>query len=1294
MNDSAPATPASTVKTPSDSVTPASTSTPQYSDAYVAADALFACDPDCDRVEWLKICGGYVAAGGNEHDWLNWSRQSAKFNESDAKTAWSKNAKTKRVNAGSLFHIAIERGWQNPNGNNSNRNNYPRRRATRSIIPPVVKATAPVASSELPAKILAMAKPVVSHEYLTAKKIPTEYASGWRVISIATVLKITRAKSLRGKKCNLTGDLLVVPVHNFATGELQTLQFIDPTGNKGFLAAHGAKGGVFYCMPMPDAQFTGTIYIAEGVATALTICVASGQPTIAAMSLGSAAKTYQATQWRYPFATIVWCGDVGKTGGMATDKSLLECAPLAVCPDSAIDGYDFNDLYRDHGADAVVARLKTAEVISARDPIDASGRGAALVALQENPDDLNIRRAIDSYIGMVPCHKSMATVASTIAENAPDTPIEKIQQEINNRWHGVWNDDPALRIRGVKSSFARRAKLTGIELTGFDAALKASRQHRTDHPEVLCHLIKAPHGSGKTYHFARHEFNGYQRVVWVSHLISLVANTAAMLDADRYDQIRSTSDHVVTTLHSVLIGYIKASIEQADLIVIDEAAHVLAVLHDRHNSTITTKAREIADFLFQQLRAKPSILLDADLSDFDAAVLDQYGIKTASFNVKTDNVTPLEITLHRSVGNTILSVITAIQSGTAVLIAADNAGNAGVLDCILRQQGIENGLLITGRAGETTTFEPDVQRFLKEPDKTAREMALPYVIYTPAVESGLSINNPYWQRHFGIYGGHIKPADFAQMIRRDRTATRFEIAIDGTGFNPARSSQQELIANIRYANIANAVLLGEAPNYAEFSDFENIRLAYEGKANAHCHLYAQELFLQLENLGHNVTVEYEFAAFSWEQQSFHEWFSAHRQHHTASIASEIAQHDPIDADSASDLKKQRHITRVESQQLLGFEISKVLKVEQRAITALDIDLYADGAIKRRIENFAVALHGTDPAWVASDLQEIENNSPRDHRSHRALRAKAIATVVGILREHGLDIASGSGRITAASAARCFAAIKTTELARRGGLTVALGVRFGDVTDHIKWLQGLLSKFGLWLDGERITDQSGNRWREYTIAHPPKVGTSGRVRVAGFLKMNTLATALADVTKAPLDSSLDKNIKPSVQWQQINTIPPLVVPPPPVAISNPVESKDHERRALDADAVPTVTPVPTVVPDPDAGCIAWLQATQGYDATDIATVLGNPDLLTILRADYERATGIATEPTTPVPLPIPTCREYATSAQSDRQCLIPVATCGQPAVAKWWQRVRDLPLTEALQVQVDSFLTRGIDLATG
>jgi putative DNA primase/helicase len=98
---------------------------------------------------------------------------------------------------------------------------------------------------------------------------------------------------------------LVVPLRD-CVGELWSVQFIAPSGEKRFLAGGRTKG--LYC-PVGKGPVTGQLLISEGWATAASLHMATGFPVAAALSANNLEPVGRSMREKYPSAKITICGD-------------------------------------------------------------------------------------------------------------------------------------------------------------------------------------------------------------------------------------------------------------------------------------------------------------------------------------------------------------------------------------------------------------------------------------------------------------------------------------------------------------------------------------------------------------------------------------------------------------------------------------------------------------------------------------------------------------------------------------------------------------------------------------------------------------------------------------------------------------------------------------------------------------------------------------------------------------------------------------------------------------------------
>ena len=145
-------------------------------------------------------------------------------------------------------------------------------------------------------------------------------------------------------KINQSGQL-VIPMLN-ADGNIQSLEFIGDNGFKKIMPGTKAAGA-FTPLGFPRGQSPDQIIIAEGFATAASLHVSTGIPTVHARGKGNIAAITHIMQDRHPHAAIIIAADndQGKTNnyGLATAKAIQAENPNVAIMLPPING-DYNDL--------------------------------------------------------------------------------------------------------------------------------------------------------------------------------------------------------------------------------------------------------------------------------------------------------------------------------------------------------------------------------------------------------------------------------------------------------------------------------------------------------------------------------------------------------------------------------------------------------------------------------------------------------------------------------------------------------------------------------------------------------------------------------------------------------------------------------------------------------------------------------------------------------------------------------------------------------------------------------------
>lgn len=172
-----------------------------------------------------------------------------------------------------------------------------------------------------------------------------------------------RAKQVGAHGIRTNGSNLLVPVRD-ASGALHQIQYIDPNGEKRFLAG-GAIAGHYHAIGKPN----GVIVIAEGYATGATIHEATGHACAVAFNAGNLRPVAEAIKSKHPDTKLIIVADndtttEGNPGvAKATDAARAVGAHLAipVCSTDPSRKVDANDLCQLEGTDAVRRCVESAQ---------------------------------------------------------------------------------------------------------------------------------------------------------------------------------------------------------------------------------------------------------------------------------------------------------------------------------------------------------------------------------------------------------------------------------------------------------------------------------------------------------------------------------------------------------------------------------------------------------------------------------------------------------------------------------------------------------------------------------------------------------------------------------------------------------------------------------------------------------------------------------------------------------------------------------------------------------------------
>ncbi|MDU7866195.1 MAG: AAA family ATPase, partial [Pantoea sp.] len=153
------------------------------------------------------------------------------------------------------------------------------------------KVSKPCASIE--AKRLLNSSRLAKSPYLESKGLSTS----------VRMLSIQKALTIGG--VSFDDDSMILPIHDI-DGTLVSAQLINAAGEKRYLPGTRQNGGF---IKVGDSSNTANIIIAEGYATALTVNLATGHLTLAAMSANHLLNIAVTARHKYPNSNIIMAAE-------------------------------------------------------------------------------------------------------------------------------------------------------------------------------------------------------------------------------------------------------------------------------------------------------------------------------------------------------------------------------------------------------------------------------------------------------------------------------------------------------------------------------------------------------------------------------------------------------------------------------------------------------------------------------------------------------------------------------------------------------------------------------------------------------------------------------------------------------------------------------------------------------------------------------------------------------------------------------------------------------------------------
>lgn len=588
---------------------------------------------------------------------------------------------------------------------------------------------------------------------------------------------------------------LLIPVYG-ADGTIQSLQTITPDGDKRFLSGGRMHGG--WCeiqTGKPDAPLA----IVEGYATGCSVALACPEwRVISAFNAGNLLSVAYMARAAEPARLILIAGDddtctPGNPGRTKGTAAASEIGARAVFPAGVVD---WNDFHQAHGLEATRAAL-----------LDAGTATDIRHKPHPGPDSRPIPPALKTDLKALADADADAVQAlarKMAARHAWRCPVSLASRELADliaSAHPAIDRGRIARFLAYLEREAAKAATHPLDAAPLPANVTYRDVRSLDEARALAearpgiYLLKAIHAAGKTEAVLRPLAQAAASCVAIAPLVSLVS-ALCHRDALNLEHYQTTPDHAPAHLgicvNSIILPRHQASLDSADVVLIDEVAATIRAIHAR-KGTMAKRGKAVADRLFRLIDGAQTVMgVDADL---DPATV---GIIARALPERTITVLeyrPNLFALAAEFGSEARAdarLDDAMQKGIPTMVVCDSAAKVETLTAAMRARYRGRRIVeVHSIAGRPTTGTDAVQALLADINQGVEGVDL--LIMSPAVQSGVSLKRAHFQRHIAYYSGVITPAAFNQAIRRDRTAARWEIAICRTGERELIDSPAKLL---------------------------------------------------------------------------------------------------------------------------------------------------------------------------------------------------------------------------------------------------------------------------------------------------------------------------------------------------------------------------------------------------------------------------------------------------------------------------------------------------------------------
>lgn len=892
------------------------------------------------------------------------------------------------------------------------------------------------------------------------------------------------------------GETVVIPLHR-ADGELCGLQFIDADGPKRFLKGSRKQGAFHVIGTLRHGEPIG---VAEGYATAATIHQATGMAVVVAFDASNLAAVAALLRRQYPASELILCADNdawtdGNPGWNKAEAAALQSGGQLAVPgfaglDVSTKPTDFNDLQHLAGLDAVRQQLERAArptpvTLAPKPNLEQDLKRLATAGPGQAPE--LAREIVRRHVATIPRQRDASDLAHRIAHhfNGSRRELANVHTYLERRLAAMKRQaraDTTLDLAELR----RRPNLHYEAITTLDGvAARLVEDYQAGQPAMV--LLKAPIASGKTSTvlapLAWHPALQADFKLGLVHRQSLAADLAHRCGLMNYQHVSTpaaleATRELALCINSLCNPKYQGFIGQSRVILIDEISQVLREVWNP-NGTIAGQARHggaqprtVWNTLVTLLQGAALVVgADADLNTATVTALAD-ALPDRHIRVLELAAVGTDLTVeYGDRGQAWQRLTTALDAQQKVLIGADSAKEVQRLELTLRQRYPDRRIIaVHSQAGTATSGARAVQALLA--NINAAVIDYDVLIYSPAIASGVSLEVAHFDLYIFLYHGAVIPADFVQMMRRDRTARRFFLGFCGPCRDSAETDPAMILANLDASHKRTVTLASDEAGctlrvmpQSAYDRHVVANLAREATARNHAGAHLLHL---LEARGYRLVRSTEAAVESTVLQEA-------RQAQTENYHQALLQAEPITQEAREGFRHQTApLTPEASAAVAAYDARQVLALAELNTAALDH--WDQGRLAPKVRRYRL-LRDPPLAALADDLADEDASAALSTRRNRLALAEALRHAVDVM---GFDPATGTGELTEDTALDAFQSLQASTI--RPVLEVQRLATFRQPPAYpVRWCGQLLAKLGLKLTCIRQTGRDGHRHRCYAIA---------------------------------------------------------------------------------------------------------------------------------------------------------------------------------------------------------------------